>query len=206
MSPLYTGLILLLPDKLSDECGIEMSRIKGNKITSKFAFLRDAYGEKMHQEVLDSMSVVDRAALQMVLETHWYPFELYQRLLVAICKIAGGGDELVYTAIGRYSAEHAFATTYKVFLGKSPVDLVKRKMIPMHALRNDPAKMEAVSEAEGHCVIKIIEPRSTLEICKVMHAFMTRSFELCGGSAVQVREPSCSAKGEPYCQYELTWQ
>lgn len=183
-----------------------MARIKGNKINSKFAFVRDSYGENTLHKVLNSMPPEDQAALKTVLEGAWYPIELYQRLLLAVCEIAAGGDESVYNAIGRSSAEHAFAKTYKAFLSTNPVDLVNKKMIPMHSLRNDPAKMEAVSEREGHCTIKIIEPRSTLAICKVMRAFIERAFELSGGKAIQIREFSCCAKGGPYCQYELTWQ
>jgi predicted hydrocarbon binding protein len=183
-----------------------MARIKGNKITSKFAFVRDEYGEDMLQRVLRSMSARDRADLHLVLETGWYSFDLYQRLMVAVCQVAGGGDDFLYTAIGRYSAEHAFASTYKVFLGKDPRDLVKTKMIPMHSMRNEPAEMEAVSERDGHCVIRIIEPRSTREVCKVMRAFIARSFELCGGKAVELSEPSCSAAGARCCEYELKWQ
>ncbi len=158
-----------------------MANVKGNKISSKFVFVRDSYGEDVLQEVLMSMPPEDQAALKTVLETGWYPFELYHRLLLAVCEIAAGGDESVYNAIGRSSAEFAFAKAYKPFLSTNPVDLVNKKMIPMHSLRNDPARMEVVSEREGHCVIKIIEPRSTLAICKVMRAFVVRSFELMAG-------------------------
>jgi hypothetical protein len=183
-----------------------MSRVKGGKISSKLAFVRSHYGEAMVQKVLSSMEPADQIDLKIVLDTNWYPFDLYERLMVNICKVGAGGDESVYARIGRYSADQAFANAYKAFLGKDPADLVKKKIVPMHALRNDPAEMEVVSQQDGQCTVRIVKPRSTVEICKVMQAFIARSFELCGGSAVRVRESCCSGKGDPHCQYDVAWE
>jgi hypothetical protein len=52
-----------------------MSRVKGGKISSKLAFVRDRYGESKVAEVLDSMTAGDQQALAMVLDTEWYPLE-----------------------------------------------------------------------------------------------------------------------------------
>ena len=160
----------------------------------------------MINAVLNAMSREDQSALNPILETKWYPYDLYQRLVLTICKVAGRADQSTYTKIGRYSAEHAFATTYQAFLTNNPVDYVKNRIMRMHSLRNDPARMEVFSEKERHCVIKIIEPRSTLEICKIMQSFLARTVELCGARGVRIQESRCSGNGDSYCQYELTWQ
>ncbi|MEW6209229.1 MAG: hypothetical protein AB1631_12735 [Acidobacteriota bacterium] len=181
-----------------------MGRVKGGKISNKLAFLKDNYSEAMVRQVIDSMDSFDQLALKIILDTAWYEIELYDRLMKAICKIAAGGDESVYTRIGRYSAEQSFTTVYKAFRGKDPEDLL-RKMVSMHAMRNDPADMKIVHREAKHCEVRIVEPRSTVAICKVAHAFYIRAIELCGASDVRVKETSCSGKGQPFCQFDLRW-
>jgi predicted hydrocarbon binding protein len=181
-----------------------MGRVKGGKISNKMAFLRDHYGEAMIRRVIESMDAFDQLALKMILDTAWYEIELYDHLMTAICKTAVGGDESVYTRIGYYSAEQSFTTTYKAFRGKDPEDLIN-KMVAMHAMRNDPADMKIVSHEAGHCEVRIAEPRSTVAICKVALAFYVRAIELCGASSVEVKETSCSGKGQPFCQFDLRW-
>src|SRR5262249_43016947 len=143
--------------------------------------------------------------LKIVLDSNWYSFDLYERLVRAICKVAAGGDESVYTTMGHYSALQAFTTTYRAFRGKSPVDFL-RNMPPMHELRNSPSRVEVLKRSDRHCTLKILEPPSTVEICKVMQAFLARSVELFGGSSVSVKETECSGRGARFCQYDVEWQ
>lgn len=181
-----------------------MGRVKGGKISNKLAFVKDNYGEAMVREVIDSMDTFDQLALKIILDTAWYEIDLYDHLMIAICKTAAGGDESVYTRIGYYSAEQSFTTTYRVFRGKDPEDLI-RKIVPMHTMRNDPADMKIVHREAGHCEVRIAEPRSTVAICKVKLAFYVRAIELCGAASVEVTETSCSGKGQPFCQFDLRW-
>src|SRR5262249_22927318 len=127
------------------------------------------------------------------------------RLVRAICKVAAGGDESVYTTMGHYSAVQAFTTTYRAFRAQNPGHFLKN-IVPMHELRNSPSRIEVLSKSDRQCMVKIIEPQSTVEICKVMQAFLARSVELCGGSEARVREINCSGKGDQYCQYEIEWR
>lgn len=181
-----------------------MGRVKGGKISSKIAFIRDQYGDSMVPKVLGAMSERDQLDLKIVLETGWYPIALYDRLVVAICKAAAGGDERVYERIGYHSADLAFTTTYKTFRGKSPADLFE-KMISMHAMRNDPAEMKIVSQNEQTCTVRIYQPQSTPALCKLSGAFYVRALELCGQNQVKVKETSCSGMGKTYCQFEIGW-
>ncbi|MEW6207033.1 MAG: heme NO-binding domain-containing protein [Acidobacteriota bacterium] len=181
-----------------------MANVKGSKISSKLAFVRDEYGDEMVTEVVRSLGPADQESLRMILETGWYPIELYERVMKAICKTAARGDASVYARIGRYSAEEVLTTTYRIFRGRSPVDALN-KMVPMHTMMNDPGEMEVVSQSEGQCTIKVLKPRSTETICRVANYFYERAVELCGGANVQVREVKCSARGAAFCQFDITW-
>jgi predicted hydrocarbon binding protein len=181
-----------------------MGKVKGAKITSKFAFIRDNYGEARIDEVVRSMSASDQIDLKLVLDTAWYPIELYDRLVVSICQRLAGGNQIVYQRMGYHSADLAFNTTYRTFRGKSPDDLFE-KMLSMHAMRNDPAEMKIVSRETGSCTVRVVQPRSTRALCKLANAFYVRAVELCGQSNVRVKERNCSGLGDDYCQFEILW-
>ncbi|HMG33323.1 MAG TPA: hypothetical protein VKM94_05240 [Blastocatellia bacterium] len=182
-----------------------MGRVKGGKISSKIAFIREYYGEEMIQKIVASMTPRDQAELKLILDTAWYSIDLYDRFVVAICDVAASGDSSVYEKIGFHSADLAFSTTYKTFRGKNPTDLFE-KTLSMHAMRNDPAEMKVISQQDGACIVRIAQPRSTVALCSLARAFYVRAIELCGQSNVRVRETSCSGRHEAYCQFEIAWQ
>jgi predicted hydrocarbon binding protein len=182
-----------------------MSKVKGTKISSKLAFVKDKFGEEALSNVIASMLVSDQEILHFLLDTGWYPIELYERVLRAICKVAAGGDMSIYSKIGEHSAEHNLNNAYRAFRSKDPIKLLEN-MVPMHSMLNDPGEMEVIKEQEGRCVIKVTKPRSTNIICRISRAFYQRVVELCGASNVRVLETKCSGRGDEFCQFDISWQ
>jgi len=182
-----------------------MDRVKGSKISGHLGFVKDTYGEEMVRAVIGSMDADDQAALKIVLETGWYPFDLYARLTEAVCHTLSPGDESIYARMGSYSADQTFTTIYKTFRGKDPGDLL-RKFVDMHAMRNDPAQMEIENLGVDHCSVLISRPRSTPAVCEVLRAFQQRALELSGAEGARVYENSCSGRGDAYCRFELSWK
>lgn len=182
-----------------------MAKVKGSKITSKFAFVKEYYGDQALDSLLASMDDEDARALIAVIEAGWYPQDLYERLLKAICSHLAVGDEAIFTRIGHHSAQHLINSTYKVFQSKDPLRLLKNQA-PMHTMMNQPGEMEVSSNGPGHCTIKVASPRSSAVICKCARAFYHKAVELCGVTKVSVTEPKCSGNGDNYCQFEITWK
>jgi predicted hydrocarbon binding protein len=182
-----------------------VSFVKGSKISSKLAFVRDSFGQATLDKVIQSLSLADRAELRMVLDTGWYSLELYDRLLKAICNTAAGGRQEIYARIGRHSAELVLQQTYKAFRAKDPAGVIA-KMVPLHSLLNDPGEMEVVSDAPNRCRVLVKKPISTEASCTVARAFYQRIVELCGGESVRVIETKCSGRRDRFCQFEISWQ
>jgi predicted hydrocarbon binding protein len=181
-----------------------MSKVKGGKLSSKLAFVKEAHGQAALDKLIASFPADDQAQLKFVLEASWYSFDLYERLIRAVGQVAGAGDESIYTKMGHHSAERALKGTYRAFVGKNPTDLLQRSA-QMHKMRNDPAEMEVIVDGATRCVVKIMQPKSTVEICKVSKAFYERSIELAGGRDVHVRETECTGRGDPLCRFEISW-
>jgi len=46
----------------------------------------------------------------------------------------------------------------------------------------------------------------TSEDCLTVVGWLEQAVAICGGQAVQVREPCCRVTGAPYCEYVIEWQ
>lgn len=182
-----------------------MASVKGGKISSKLAFVKEIYGPEVLQKVIASLPQPDQLQLKLVLDTGWYDFDLYRRVNEAVCKIAAGGDPTVYERMGWHSAESAFGKTYKVFLAKNVKEMLDR-IESMHMLRNQPAELKVEHLNEGNCRVRVVSPKSTVEICRVNKGFYERAFQLAGAKVVVVRETKCTGKNDPECVFEISWQ
>ena len=182
-----------------------MANVKGTKITSKMAFVRDVYGDEGAEQVARVLSAEDREAVRTALEIGWYPHELYERLLQAVVEGPGRGDEAVLDRIGRHNAERQAGGAYKVYYRSKDPRAVLESMVPMHSMLNDPGAMSVEPRSDGHLSILVEEPPGNALVCRVARAFYQRSVELCGAGSVTVREMECSGLGDPRCRFEVRW-
>jgi predicted hydrocarbon binding protein len=182
-----------------------MTKVKGSKISSKFSYLKDRFGEGAREHVLAWLSGDDRRELGLVLDAGWYPQDLYVRLLMAICETVGRGDEAIYGEIGAYSADHQFKHSYRVYRAFDIAETL-RNMVPVHSKLNEPAAMEVPLNEPGKAALVVSAPASDPVICAVSRGFYRRVLELHGAVDVQVRESSCSGVGGRTCRYELQWK
>ena len=181
-------------------------RTKGSKIRAKLIYVTERYGAAKAAEVVAALAEADREALRIVLDGSWYPFSLYERTLAAVCRVAGGGDDAIYTAIGEHSAEHQLKTAYKVFRGDRDPLAAIRKSVPLHAKLNDPGEMELTETGPNACVLRVRTPRPSLAgVCAVARAFYRRSIELTGSRGVRVDHPRCAALGHRACDFVISW-
>lgn len=181
-----------------------MSQIKGSKLTSKLAFVRRVYGEPMVARVVAALPESDRRLIETLLDGRWYPSEMYDRLLEAICRVAAGGDEGVYDRIGVESADLQLNNIYAAFKRDEIVKQMKN-MVPMHSHLNQPGHMKVDSSHEGECTIVVTEPKSTPIACRISRAFYRRVAELAGAENVRVSETTCTANGGDACRYVVEW-
>lgn len=182
-----------------------MAQVKGTKISSKIAFVKNEHGPETVEAVLGALSPADRESVRRVLELGWYPLELYERVLDAIVATAGRGSQAVLDDIGTYTAEHQAGHAYRVYFRSKDPRKVLEAMVPMHSQLNDPGEMEVVSDGDRHVTIFVRQPSGTLRGCRVARAFYRRSVELCGVEHPRVQEVQCSARDGECCEFEIRW-
>ena len=183
-----------------------MSKVKGTKINAKVTFLKEHYSEALVTRVFDSLTPEDRARMGLVVDLGWYDMDLYDKILAAIVKVAGKGNQQILERMGRYSAEDLSEHAYKVYYRSKDPETLLAKMIPIHSALNDPGEMDVVRQQDRRLSVIVKEPPSSLTRCRVANAFYRRSVELCGVQQVQVDEPRCTAKGDDVCEFVVSWQ
>ncbi len=172
------------------------SRTKGSKIRAKLLYVTERWSADKAAAVVAALGEADREALRIVLDGSWYPFSLYERTLAAVCRVAAGGDDGIYAAIGEHSAEHQLRSAYKAFRTDGDPLAAIRKSVPLHDKLTDPGDMELTETGPGRCLLRVRSPRPSLAgVCQVARAFYRRSVELNGGRSVRVEHPRCAALG-----------
>ena len=90
-----------------------MFSVKGSSISSKFDFLRETFGSAAELELRESLR--GEADLGTILDSSQYPFDLYDRILVAIAERFYDGDLSRLEEVGAYSAQKSLTTIYRAF-------------------------------------------------------------------------------------------
>jgi hypothetical protein len=104
---------------------VERGSIKGVVLKSRLGFVRDNKGEAGLRSVLARLPEADRATLDSLLPSSWYPFEMGERLDKAIAQEMGRGNE-IFTVLGERSAADNLGTSHRAFVdGKDPHGLLR---------------------------------------------------------------------------------
>ncbi len=183
-----------------------MPRVKGTKITSKLAFVRERHGDEGVARLLQALGPADATAVRTAVGVGWYSIDLYERLVEALVETVGGGDEAVLDQVGEHTAESQAAGAYKVYYrAKDPAGLLE-SMAPMHSMLNDPGEMAVERQGETHVSLTVRAPTTSSRVCRIARAFYRRSVELSGGHDATVRETRCLARGGDECRFEVRWR
>jgi uncharacterized protein (TIGR02265 family) len=182
------------------------ANVKGSIVRSRLDVLR---ARGVFDEVMAILPEKDRAVWTgMVLATSWYSFEMSQRLDEATAKVLGRADQRkAYLELGRASADANLSGVHKAYV---------RRGNPHHLLSCAPQiykqyydkgnrTYEQTSATSG--VLKTFDAENvTANDCLTVVGWYERAIELCGGSAVRVKETLCRSRGDDHCEYHCSWR
>jgi hypothetical protein len=131
--------------------------------------------------VLSRLSAGDRAVLESLLASAWYPFELGKRLDQAIVDELGGGRAEFFEKLGEASAEKNLGAT------------------GVH--RRD---YEKTGKNEALLTTRDAQTFSAPD-CLTVVGWHRRALAMCGAQAPRVVEEECRALGGDVCRYRLRW-
>jgi predicted hydrocarbon binding protein len=185
-----------------------MAKVKGTALRSTVEFLKASVGEAEYLRLIESMAPQDQDVLKNpVLLSSWYEFSLLRRLMQrAEGKIATPQGHSLAWALGRFSAESALSTIYKLFFKMADPAYIIKKASYLYPTYYDSGSMEVVGLEDRAATIHIKgfdEPSA--EFCDRMQGWMQRTVELTGHKSVTILHPQCRARGDAVCEYRGTW-
>lgn len=133
----------------------ESIQIKGGSIRSKLEMVRDRFGEPAAE---DLERILKDAGAYPVLEANWYPFELFDRILVRIADKHFGSDLSRLKNVGRYSAQKALTGVYKGLKKMDFSDFARRRLTVLHSRYYSGGKLAVVQVADKGCRLCLSAP------------------------------------------------
>jgi uncharacterized protein (TIGR02265 family) len=172
-------------------------------------YIRDRGGEEQLKITLGLLSQDDRSILEgWILNSRWYPLELYQRLDDAIARVFSPDDKTrVFIEMGSNSADMNLTGPHKHFV---------REGDP-HFLLSQSSVIYSAYYAVGHSIYQKTGPNSCIlrfyeaEVvtptdCLTCLGWHRRAIELCGGKDVEVKETACRIQGGDHCEFHCSWR
>jgi len=181
-------------------------KIKGSVLKTRLGFVADHAGEGGVERVLASMSPEDRAALQGILATKWYPFEIGKRLDEAIVGELAKGDLRFFEKLGEASAEKNLAGVHKDFLVKGDPQAFLARAPMIYSFYYDTGRREHRPVGPKEAVLTTYDAETfSASDCLTVVGWHRKALEMCGAAGVKVREEECRSQGGKVCRYRLTW-
>jgi hypothetical protein len=121
-------------------------QVKGSNFGTKFAFVRERFGEAAAQaltrDFAPELGVV-------VLDSAWYPFAVFDRLLTTIAERHLGGDVTRLAELGEFSAQSVLASVYRVYGESKSIGRFLERLASLHGRFYNQGKMTVETGAEG---------------------------------------------------------
>lgn len=200
------GLAVGPPVAYTRTVSSDSANVKGSIVRSRPDLLR---AKGVFDQVMALLPEADREVWSgLVLAVSWYSFEMSQRLDAATAQVLGRGDNRrAYLDLGRASADANLASVHKAYV---------RPGNPHYLLSCAP-QIYKQYYSQGHRTYQQLSPTSgvlktfeagdvTAHDCLTVVGWHERAIELCGGTAVRVKETLCRARGDDHCEYLCTWR
>ena len=125
----------------------EEYRVRGSSISSKFEFVRVRFGTEAELQLKEQFA--DHEQLFPILDSSWYPFELYDEINRAIADRFFDGELSGLVEVGSYSAEKVLTSVYKAFAeGKDFVGFLLRAAL-LHERFYSQSQMDVTLGEDG---------------------------------------------------------
>lgn len=180
--------------------------VKGGILRARFLFVVLNHGHEAWSRVLARLSEEDRSRLSEIIVDNWYSLELLDRIDTAIADELGGTEEEVFDQLGDFSATTSLSGPYSSLLNPDIHSFLSQSAL-IHRSYQDfgSAHYSVLSDTSGILSINYEAPPPA-SFCISGTAYFRRSVELCGARAARISHTRCRSRGDPVCEFYITWQ
>jgi len=182
--------------------------VGGNIILARRTFVLDTGGTDLWERVLARLPEDDASQLRRtLLVTSTYPLALNLRLDEAIARTLYPDEPgRAFREMGRKSADVNLGGTQRAFVKQGDPHHLLGFTETIYAFYYGEGRRTYEKTGPTSAVLTTYDaPASTPGDCATVVGWHERALELSGAHEVRVVESKCRNRGDPVCQYELSW-
>jgi hypothetical protein len=183
-----------------------VANVKGSALATRVNWVGLNHG----QDGLDRLCAqaspeLTKAVRDGIVVSRWYPFEQFVELVNTIDRLFGKGDGALTHELGRFGADAALTTIYRLFYRVGTVRWVMARAARLWHLHYDSGRLE-LREHPDSIELEIQDfPTPDCTHCASVRGWAERSIELSGGEAVETELVSCRLRGAGACCMRAKW-
>lgn len=180
--------------------------LRGQIFVARFAFVREAWGARGVELVLQALPEDDRRWLSGVdLET-WYPFAALGRLDRTIARVLAPGEDDIYERMGYASAQHRSEWLGEHARLVNVHGFLKRVAEDHHHFHTfGSVSYQRTGFSEGR-ISYAGYPETDPIYCLSARGFFRGAIDQLTGGRTQVDEVECQCRGGSACVFVLQWR
>ena len=184
----------------------ESVTVKGSPVRSLQKFLDSELTAAQRDTVLRTLPSDFSARLRgPILPTETIPVYLLNRLTEEAARTKGESVEQFARRAGREAAADAVKGIYRFFaLVLTPQALLSKASQMWSSLYNR-GDMRVENQTDRGATIKLMNFPLEVAGCARVTGWIERMAELTGVKNVRVQQTQCYAKGQPHCEWNVTW-
>jgi uncharacterized protein (TIGR02265 family) len=185
----------------------ESVTVKGSPVRSLQKFIEMDLTAAQREDMFRNLPT-DYAARfrQTILATETVPIHMLNRFTEEAARAKGEALEEFARRAGREAAGDAVKGIYRFFARVlTPTALLGKASNMWSALYNR-GQMTVEEQGPANARIRIKDFPSELAGCSRVTGWIERMAELTGVKNIQVEQPRCFAKGDPYCEWTVRWK
>ncbi|MFY9611071.1 MAG: TIGR02265 family protein [Blastocatellia bacterium] len=182
--------------------------IKGSILTSRIEYVKERFGDRSVEAVLNSLPNGDQALLRNEINpAGWYHFQTGQRLDAAIVQVIGRGNAKLFEEMGASSAEQSLSGIQRFYLDPgNPQGFMLRAPLIYHVYYDKGWRDYWATGPSSGVMTTFQAETYSAEDCLTVIGWYKQALKMCGAQDVEIIEDTCRALGGEFCRYLLRWK
>jgi predicted hydrocarbon binding protein len=184
----------------------ESVTVKGSPIRSLLAFVATDLDAEQSEQAFRSLPAEFAERLRRpVLATECIPVHMLNRLTEEAARAKGEALETFAARAGRAAAQDAVRGIYRFFAPVlTPSALLGKASQMWKALYNQ-GNMVVERQTPGSVHLRVADFPSELAGCSRLTGWIEGMAELTGAKDLQIAHTRCYVRGDPECEWDVTW-
>jgi len=179
---------------------------KGSGVISMINYAKQHGDEQRFERFLQRFSPEDRETLGgIVTPVMRFKETTNQALINNLVAEFLDGDPERAVELGRFIIDDGLSTIYRVFFKVGSPKMIIARANRLWRQYHEVGSLETFDIESKSIRVRLTFPYTDLAFCRLMTGTVFSSLERSGANNVILKHEKCAAKGDPYCQYYVTW-